>query len=282
VESTKLSHTKHPKMSEKLCLKWHDFQENTNSAIGNLRNDQDFTDITLACEDGQQTETHKVILAASSPFFKNLLGKNKHPHPLVYMRGMRSEDLVAIIDFLYYGEANIYEENIDAFLVLAEELQLKGLTGNKVGEHDEENPSKQTIMSNQIKIEENPIKSEKNNTQKRNYNIYSEQIYSEKNNTQKINYVKKREMASTEENVSLTNNAVYYEGGFYEIQAFDEKVRSLMQKSQNLAKRGNRRADMCTVCGKEGENTEIKNHIEANHLEGVSIPCNYCEKTFRY
>ena len=89
-------------------------------------------------------------------------------------------------------------------------------------------------------------------------------------------------MASTEEKVSLTNNAVYYEGGFNEIQALDEKVRSLMQKSQNLAKRGNRRADMCTVCGKEGENTEIKNHIEANHLEGVSIPCNYCEKTFRY
>ena len=118
-------------------------------------------------------------------------------------------------------------------------------------------------MSNQIKIEENPIKSEKNNTQKRNY-------------------IKKREMASTVEKVSLTNNAVYYEGGFIEIQALDEKVRSFMQKSQNLAKRGNRRADMCTVCGKEGENTEIKNHIEANHLEGVSIPCNYCEKTFRY
>merc|ERR1712129_686398 len=83
--------------------------------------------------------------------------------------------------------------------------------------------------------------------------------------------IKKREMASTVEKVSLTNNAVYYEGGFIEIQALDEKVRSFMQKSQNLAKRGNRRA----------ENTEMKNHIEANHLEGFSIPCNYCEKTFR-
>ena len=52
-------------MTEKLCLKWNDFQENTNAAFGSLRNDNDFSDITLACEDGQQVEAHKVILAAT-------------------------------------------------------------------------------------------------------------------------------------------------------------------------------------------------------------------------
>ena len=54
-------------MSEKLCLQWNDFQENIKSAFGSLRKDNDFTDVTLACEDGQQVEAHKVILAASSP-----------------------------------------------------------------------------------------------------------------------------------------------------------------------------------------------------------------------
>ena len=68
-------------MSEKLCLQWNDFQDNIKSAFGNLREDNDFTDVTLACEDGQQVEAHKVILAASSPFFQKLLGRNKHPHP---------------------------------------------------------------------------------------------------------------------------------------------------------------------------------------------------------
>ena len=70
-------------MSEKLCLKWNDFQANLNTAFGGLRSDTDFCDVTLACEDGQQLEAHKVILAASSPFFQNMLRKNKHPHPLV-------------------------------------------------------------------------------------------------------------------------------------------------------------------------------------------------------
>ena len=87
-------------MSEKLCLQWNDYQENTKSALGNLRQDKDFNDVTLACEDGQQVEAHKVILAASSPFFQKLLGRNRHSHPLVYMRGMKIDDLIAIVDFL--------------------------------------------------------------------------------------------------------------------------------------------------------------------------------------
>ena len=47
-------------MSEKLCLKWNDFQENVNTAFGNLRGNSNFSDVTLACEDGQQFEAHKV------------------------------------------------------------------------------------------------------------------------------------------------------------------------------------------------------------------------------
>ena len=82
-------------MSEKLCLQWNDFKENAIGAFANIREDADFADVTLACEDGQQVEAHKVILAASSPFFQKLLGRNKHPHLLIYMRGMKSEDLLA-------------------------------------------------------------------------------------------------------------------------------------------------------------------------------------------
>merc|ERR1712129_275692 len=103
---------------EKLCLKWNDFQENVTSAFGERRKDMEFADVTLACEDGQQVEAHKVILASASPFFLDLLRRNKHPHPLIYMRGIKSEDLVAIVDFLYYGEANVYQESIDTFLAL--------------------------------------------------------------------------------------------------------------------------------------------------------------------
>ena len=95
-------------MEEKLCLKWNDFQDNVKSAFTSLRDSTDFADVTLACEDGKQIEAHKVILAASSPLFQAILKTNKHSHPMIYMRGLKSKDLNAMLDFLYYGEANVY------------------------------------------------------------------------------------------------------------------------------------------------------------------------------
>ena len=68
---------------EKLCLKWNDFQENAISAFGTHSEGREFADVTLACEDDIQVEAHKVILAASSPLFLNILKRNKHPHPLI-------------------------------------------------------------------------------------------------------------------------------------------------------------------------------------------------------
>ena len=58
--------------NEKLCLKWNDFQNLAQVSFRELRTDSDFTDVTLACEDGQHIEAHKVILAVSSAFFQTL------------------------------------------------------------------------------------------------------------------------------------------------------------------------------------------------------------------
>ena len=107
-------------MSEKLCLQWNDYQENVKNAFASLRGVTDFVDVTLACEDGNQIEAHKVILAASSPFFENILKKNKNSHPLIYMRGVKSIDLLAMVDFLYHGEANVFQEKKSCVLLKSE------------------------------------------------------------------------------------------------------------------------------------------------------------------
>ena len=114
---------------EKLCLQWNDFKENITSAFTQLREDREFADVTLACEDGQQIEAHKVVLISSSPFFRNLLSKNKHPSPLIYMRGVEFGHLSALVDFLYLGEANVLQDEIESFMAVATELKLKGFSG---------------------------------------------------------------------------------------------------------------------------------------------------------
>ena len=115
--------------AEKICVKWNDFGQNVRSLFSQLRKDGEFADVTLACEDGQQVEANKVVLAASSPFFQNLLKRSRHPHPLIYMRGVKYEDLIAIVDFFYIGEADVFQENLNSFLAIAQELKLKGLIG---------------------------------------------------------------------------------------------------------------------------------------------------------
>ena len=116
---------------EQLCLQWNDFQETILSSFKDLRQDKDFTDVTLACEDGQQVEAHKIVLTSLSPFFKSIFSRNNHQRPIFYMRGVKLEQLLAILDFLYCGEANVYQEQFDSFLAIADELKLKGLTGEQ-------------------------------------------------------------------------------------------------------------------------------------------------------
>ena len=240
-------------MSEKLCLKWNDHQENVNTAFGSLRKSLDFSDVTLACEDGQQIEAHKVILAAFSPFFQNLLRKNKHAHPLIYMRGVKFDDLTAIVDFLYCGETNVFQENLDSFLAIAEELKLKGLMGPQ--KNEEENKPPPMIIGGKteaILMSEDKVILE----------------------TRKISTA-----GQIERRVSIPKSQIQ---GNIKLQELDERVKSMMTKSLNFCSTNSgRKADICMVCGKEGKGKDIRDHIEANHLDGLSIPCNFCEKTFR-
>ena len=78
---------------------------------GGFRGDTDFNDVTLACEDGTHVEAHKVTLSASGPLFTNLLRSERHSHPLIFVVGVRSEDLVSAVDFLFRGEAKVNQEN---------------------------------------------------------------------------------------------------------------------------------------------------------------------------
>ena len=67
-----------------------------------------------------------------------------------------------------------------------------------------------------------------------------------------------------------------------DLEELEQRVQSMMEKSQNNYANGLHKADICKVCGKEGKGNAIKDHIESNHLEGFIVPCNLCEKTFSY
>ena len=241
-------------MSEKLCLQWNDFNSIVNKAFGNLRDDNDFSDVTLASEDGHQVEAHKVILAAASPFFKEMLLKKKHSHPLIYMRGVKMDTLIAMVDFLYTGEAKVSQESLDSFLAVASDLKLKGLMSTDETEIEKTNAANQPAS----------------------------QSHSTKN---QIEPSAQQTKFYDEAHISTKRVVAKMENSFDDLLAqLDEKVKSMIEKSQNMITIGEgqtRRASVCKACGKEGQNVAIRDHIEANHLEGIILPCNFCDKTCR-
>ena len=116
--------------SEKFCLRWNDFETNISEAFRELREQKDFFDITLVCEN-EQVQAHKIILSACSSFFRNILRRNVHQHPLVYLKGVKFCDLQSVLNFMYQGEVSVAQEELNSFLAVAEDLRVKGLTQNQ-------------------------------------------------------------------------------------------------------------------------------------------------------
>ena len=141
----------------KFYLKWNDFEQNIVSSYHDLRKDPELSDVTLVCEEDQSIEAHRFILTACSPFFSTVLKRNKHSHPLIYMRGIKAKDLVAIVDFIYHGEAYIHHEDLEGFLALGEELKLKGLTHSEKHKTELDQKGLETTKNTVPRKETKPI-----------------------------------------------------------------------------------------------------------------------------
>ena len=242
--------------SEKFCLKLNDFQENITAFVA-LRKEVAFCDVTLACEDGNQVEEHQIILAASSPFFLNLLKNNKVENPLIYMTGLTFDDLVAIVNFLYHGEAVVHHRNLDTFLCIAEDLDIKGLKEGKAEKYPSKNTDNLNVMNNAPRKNENQNQSQKELA-------LSESFVMEKDNPKMTRALLLEKFSGDQKDL-------------------DARVKSVIGRSKNIVKLSDKKVIkpyVCQICEKEGQWTTIRDHVEANHLERVMITCNMCHKTF--
>merc|ERR1712126_666093 len=96
------------KMSEKFSVKWNDFHSNVSKAFSTLRNEEYLHDVTLVSEDHNKVSAHKLVLSASSEYFKDIFKNNQHSHPLICLDGVSSGDIKNIMDYIYNGEVQIY------------------------------------------------------------------------------------------------------------------------------------------------------------------------------
>ena len=124
-------------MSERFSLKWSDFQSVVSQSFSVLRQEADFYDVTLVIDDHTQISAHKLVLSASSDLFKSILRKNHLSHPLLYLSGVDSTSLGFVLDYIYQGEVEIYQNELDNFLEVAQKMKIDGLLSTV---HEEDIP----------------------------------------------------------------------------------------------------------------------------------------------
>ncbi|XP_044752216.1 protein abrupt-like isoform X4 [Coccinella septempunctata] len=117
---------------QQYSLRWNDFHSSILSSFRHLRDEEDFVDVTLAC-DGCSFTAHKVVLSACSPYFRKLLKANPCQHPIVILRDVQHKDMESLLRFMYNGEVHIGQEQLTDFLKTAQMLQVRGLADVPAG-----------------------------------------------------------------------------------------------------------------------------------------------------
>ena len=248
---------------EKFCLKTVDFQTNISKSFQRLRNQDDFCDVTLVGEDFKQVKAHKVVLSSCSEYFKNILLNNKsHPGPMLCLYGVNQEDLNNILDYIYMGQLEIYHEEIDRFLEIAQRLRLHGM--------DVKNHEQQELKTTLQELNETPdshyedgeMKLEKKRTKPSiNSKVKAEEpnLLHDDNNKLAL-YKEKR-------SISLVSS------NFQSIDELNEKIKDCYYRNAEGIL-------TCRFCSRTFRQTvHIKEHVEI-HIEGLVFPCNVCESIF--
>ena len=116
-------------MSEKESnINWKDNSDHIGRMLHEWRKSDALSDVTLFSDDKQQFKAHKLVLSACSPFFENIISDLKQRASVIYLEGIKDQDLSSILEFMYLGTTKVCQERIENFLSIAKNLELKGIS----------------------------------------------------------------------------------------------------------------------------------------------------------
>ena len=232
-------------MSEKFVLQWSDFHSNFSNSFGNLNTEEYLHDITLVTDDHQQVSAHKLILSISSEYFQAVFRQNRSSNLMLCLEGVTKDDLNNCLSYMYNGQVQIHQEELDRFLNVAQRFKIKGLLDEGI---NEKNQSEDGYENMTDYLNERTVRS---NNSDHNGGKVNTQLGNE---VLKLNkgYDMKRD---TEEYIERLNG--------------DENVKCKICGKLSFGKA----AHSIKV-------RDMKLHIET-HMEGLSYPCPSCDKICR-
>ena len=242
--------------SEKFNLKWNDFQQNVSKTFSSLRSQSNLFDVTLVSNDHKQIQAHKLVLSACSDFFSQIFDNNSHPNPMLYFDNIDGKEMNQVLDYIYNGEVQIFQENLDKFLNVAAKLKLEGLLSTE-----------DTSAGNNGVLKEEQSSEEASDIDR------SELISYESFNSAKSRqreYKPRRKTVIDSKSYELAVNCETPESQQLEIET---------KFQENVVKEG--QTFTCTICQKQSNHkATMRRHVET-HMAGLRYDCQQCGKTFR-
>lgn len=241
-----------------------------NKSYRNLRNQEDFVDVTLVGDDSKHVVAHKLVLSTSSEYFRNIFSNNKkycQSHALVCLAGLNYSDLNNILDFIYQGEVLIQHQDMDRFLKIAQRLKIDGLIE---GDEQNDEDTSENIVEDSILITENDLS--KGTTDPK-----------EPDSKETITNPMKRIQTSDPQSMEEQGKKGRIVNRKISIQASDIKsFEELDQKVEDsYFKDYSNGYYKCYHCTKVTKNRgHIKEHVEF-HFEGLSFSCRYCSSNLK-
>ena len=265
-------------------LAWDNYEQSRASSLQSLWESQDFLDVTIACDDDQM-EAHKVVLSAASHFFKNILKRNPHSHPLLYLRGTTKTAMKYILEFIYSGETRVIKEELENFMDLAKSLQVKGLCEDTEDTHTKDDFEEFATSDEPILEEENYSESSRKTSKE-----HKKEIRRGKKCTKELTAIKDIDVADSKYESAnhmldiatpsflepeKSEETYKFESNDFlntSIDEYEEKVVELVEKTETGWK--------CRQCHYErNKSGHVSEHVE-KHITGFLLSCNLCDRTF--
>ena len=239
-------------MTEKFCLKWNDFHSNVSKSFSIFRDEDYLHDVTLVSDDQRKISAHKLVLSTCSEYFRDIFKANPHAHPLLCLDLISSVDLRNILDYIYNGEVQIHQENLDRFLSVAQRFKLKGLI---------ENITEKEEVLNIDDGEDGKYEEFESDTKELILNNYAS------------NTIRRTRVKNTERSI--------VSAGEMDMSAINDKINEYLEECSDGRYK-------CSVCGKMSvitlprrvQKLNMSKHIET-HMEGLTYSCPLCPKICR-
>ena len=233
---------------EKFCVEFNDFQTSVSKSFRKLRHEEEYSDVTLMGEDYQPLQAHRIILSSCSEYFKNVLCNSKtRSDPVLCLEGLMQSDLTNVLDFIYNGELQLYSDDLERFVKIAQRLKLEGLTGQDEKEEIEVKP----LIGNTEDLD--PIGTSDDEAELTDVsNCISSKVKTEKQETKKVI-----------------------------LQSEGLDAQELGKKLDELFTVDNSGIYTCKYCSRaSNKKSNMREHAEV-HVDGLSFSCDICSKSYR-